>query len=383
RSQFKFAPKRRDRIRVGYLLPYTTRQSMPLVLEPVVQRHDRTRFELFGYSLMACDKVPFSVAFRKHFDHFTDLVKVAPEIAAQRIYSDGIDLLIDTTGHTSVNWLEVLALQPAPVQAHYLGYSLTSGSKFIQYLITDKRFIPPEWKAYCTERLVYLPGSFMATRRADISDETPSRADFALPEDGFVFANFNHPCKFEPGIFDIWMRILGNVPNSVLWLGDWMHATRDNLRHEAERRGIDGSRLVFAKLLEHSKHLRRLALADLALDNRFHGGGVTTVDALWAGLPILTVAGASPAARLGATLCHAANMPELILSDFDEFERRAVELAKDPEQLGSIRQKLWRERTRCRLFDSDGYRRDLEAAYIAMWENYADGRAPRDIEIGG
>jgi predicted O-linked N-acetylglucosamine transferase (SPINDLY family) len=381
RCNFTFSPKSSGKIRIGYLLPYTTKQSMPLVLEPVVEKHDRDRFEIFGYSLMSCDGVPFSVAFRKHFDQFCDLVKVSPEVAAQRIFADGIDIIIDTTGHTSVNWLEVLALQPAPVQAHYLGYSLTTGSDFVQYLITDRKFIPPEWKKYCTEELVYLPGSFMATRRAEISDTPVTRADCNIPSHAFVFANFNHPCKFEPGIFTIWMRLLRRLPQAVFWLGDWMHATRDHLRREAEACGVDGNRLIFAKLEEHPKHLARLRLADLALDNRFHGGGVTTVDALWAGLPVLTVASESPAARLGATLVSAADMPELVMPDFDTYEARAIEFAEDPDLLQKTRDKLWSSRATCQLFDTDRYRRNLEEAYQAMWDNHVSGRGPHQIEV--
>lgn len=384
KSRLAFAfpePSRDRRIRLGYLLPYTTKQSMPLVLEPLIENHDRERFEVFGYSLMACDGVPFSVAFRKRFDHFTDLVKLDPAIAAARLHADGIDILIDTTGHTSVNYLEVLALQPAPIQVHYLGYSLTTGSDFVQYLITDRRFMPPEWQRYCTEELVYLPDSFMATVRAEISPAPVSRAEFGLPEEGFVFANFNHPCKFEPGIFDIWMRILDRVPGSVLWLGQWMHATDEKLKHEAERRGIAPERLIFARLMDHPLHLKRLQLADLALDNRRHGGGVTTVDALWTGVPILTIAGESPPARLGATLCTAAGVPEMIAPDLVEYERRAIAFGRGEEDLASVRQRLWASRLTCPLFDGERYRRHLEAAYERMWEIRCAGEAPRRIEI--
>ncbi|HUN51454.1 MAG TPA: hypothetical protein VMU42_10070, partial [Candidatus Sulfotelmatobacter sp.] len=219
------------------------------------------------------------------------------------------------------------------------------------------------------------------TRRAAISTIPVTRADCGLPDDAFVLANFNHPCKFEPGIFAVWMRLLRRLPRAVFWFGDWMHATRDHLRREAEALGVDGSRLIFAKLEDHSRHLARLRLADLALDNRFHGGGVTTVDALWAGLPTLTVAGDSPAARLGATLASAAGMPELVMPDFEAYEARAIELAENPGLLRDVRDKLWRQRTACALFNAEQYRRDLEQAYLAMWDNHVSGRGPRQIDI--
>src|SRR5262249_17802115 len=154
-----------------------------------------------------------------------------------------------------------------PVQAHYLGYGLTSGADYVDFLITDRRFLPPEWAGFCSERLIYLPDSFMATAQAPFAPTQPNRAEEGLPEHGLVLANFNHPCKLEPRMFGVWLGLLERVPDAVLWLGGWAHATRDALSAYAARRGLAAERLVFARILSHAQHLARLGLADLALDN--------------------------------------------------------------------------------------------------------------------
>ncbi len=381
RCNFSFQRPARDKIRLGYALPYTWFSSMPLVLKEIIPRHDRDRFEVYGYSIQKGDESKFDKDFRAAFDHFTDVPGAASERAARMIHADGIDILIDTTGHTATNCLAIFALEPAPIQAHYLGYGLTSGSDFLQYLITDPVFMPPYMQAFCSEKLVYLPHTFMATVRAPISDAPVTRAELDLPEDAFVFANFNLPVKFEPVMFSAWMRIMKAVPGSVLWLGGWTKTARDNLRREAESRGVAGARLIFSEIVKHPLHCARLGLADLALDNLYHGGGVTTVDYLWSGLPVLTVVGETPPQRLGATLLGAAEMPELITESLDEFERAAVELARDPERLGALRRKLADKRLTCPLFDTERYVRHLESGYQLMWENHLAGNPPRHIEV--
>jgi predicted O-linked N-acetylglucosamine transferase (SPINDLY family) len=279
--------------------------------------------------------------------------------------------------------MNVLAHRPAPVQAHFLGYSITTGADYVDYLITDEVYVPPEWQEYCSEKTVYLPDTFMATTRQEAETLDLRRAHFDLPEDGMVFANFNHPCKFEPKIFGAWMRILDAVPDSVMWFGAWTPATQRNLKREAEKRGVDPDRLVFSEIVDRPVHLARLALADLALDNLYHGGGVTTVDALWVGLPVLTIRGDTPGARLGATLTKAAGLPEAVVEDLETYVTTAIALAHDPGRLLSWKHRLQENRDACPLFDLDRFRTNLERAIVAMWRNFEDGKAPRAIAIAG
>lgn len=369
------------KLRIGYALPYTWFHSLPMILKEIVEHHDRDRFEVCGYCIQKCDGSDFDRDYRAAFDVFGDIHQSALKAGAQQIERDRIDVLIDVTGHTATNCMELMAWRPAPVQAHFLGYSITTGAGFIDYLITDRVFMPPDRGGCCSEKLVYMPDSFLVAPRAPIAAGPIERRDVGLPEDAFVFANFNHPCKFEPIIFGAWMEIMAQVPNSVLWLGQWKAVTQGNLRQEAEKLGIDGERLLFADIVDHPDHLARLAFADLALDNYFHGGGITTTDALWSGLPVVSVAGELPASRNGATLLTCAGLPELITSTLAEYVETAVALDRDRQRLASYRQRLTETRQESPLFDIARYTRHLESAVELMWENYASGAAPRNLTV--
>lgn len=369
------------RIRIGYLLPYTERHSLPQALAGIIERHDRSRFEVLGYSMRGCDGSDFGRAFRASFDRMQNVLRYQPTQAAAAIRKDGIDILIDTTGHTAFNALPILARRPAAVQAHYLGYGLTSGADFVDYLITDRRFLGPGGEAFISEAPVFLPHSFMATMRAPIALEGTSRAKEGLPQAGVVFANFNHPCKIDPATFALWIRLLRAVPGSVLWLGAWAEGTRQHLRGAAAELGVSPKRLVFAELAAHPVHLRRLELADVALDNRLHGGGVTTVDALWAGLPVVSLVGQTPAARLGATLLTAAGVPELLVDTAEAYLDLALALARDPDRRAALREKLIAGRDTAPLFDTGRQARALEAAYELMWRQHCAGGPPRPIDV--
>ena len=375
RTSFSTAPRRDDnKIRLGYLLPYTRFTSMTQALADIVSRHDRDRFQVIGYCVQKAGPQGFEKQFRGAFDTFRDVPGTRPEGAAQAIHDDAIDILIDTTGHTTISCLPILAMRPAPVQAHYLGYGLTTGASFVDYLITDQTFTPPELRATCSEELVYLPHSFLPFSPGTMDECTVSRSDCGLPEDGVVFCNFNQPAKFEPIVFSLWMQILKSVPDSVLWLGNWNDVTRGNLRREAEARGIAAERLVFADIVPHARHLKRLQLADIALDTLFHGGGVTSTDVLWAGVPLLTCAGDTPQSRLGASLVTALGLTELITDDHHHFAGTAIELAQDPAALGYLRDRLQQRRTDSPLFNQERYVRDLEKAFETMWSTFLQSK---------
>jgi protein O-GlcNAc transferase len=371
----------RQRLHVAYLLPYTNRHSLPQALIGVVQQHDRARFAVTGYSRRTCEGTAFSREFRASFERMVDIGTGAAGAAAELIRGDDIDILIDTTGHTAINGLDVLSCRPARIQAHYLGYGLTTGADYVDYLITDRRFLGPGGEAFISEAPVFLPHSFMATMRAPIAVADTDRAAEGLPERGVVFANFNHPCKLDPATFALWMTLLKAVLGSVLWLGDWSAGTRQRLRGVAAEHGVSPKRLVFAALTPHPLHLKRLELADIALDNRLHGGGVTTVDALWAGLPVVSLAGAMPAARLGATLLAAAGVPELVVDSVEDYVALALALARDPGRRAALRARLIAGRDTAPLFDIARQTRDLETAYTRMWATYCAGLPPTTIDL--
>ncbi len=367
----------RDKIRLGY----THMHSLPLVMKELVAAHDRERFEVFGYSVEPCDRTEFSIAYRAAFDHFTDVPVSSPYTAANRIRDDDLDLLFDVTGLTSQNCMPLMSFRPAPIQVHGFGYSITTGADYIDYLVTDPVYVPPEWARLGPEAPIYLPDTFMPTVRPKVGEMAVDRAQYGLPESGFVFGNFNHPCKFEPRIFSVWMRILAAVPDSVLWFGNWLPETRANLEREAEARGISAERLLFSKIVPHEAHCARLPLADLALDNLYHGGGITTVDALWVGLPVLTIRGDAPAARLGATLSRASGVEDLVVDDLEHYERLAIELAADSARLHALRRRLLAIRDGSALFDADRFRRHFEHGLEMAVVRARAGLPPATIEV--
>ena len=380
-AAFPHRPRRRERIRLGYALAYTHFHSLPMVLKEVIERHDRDRFELFGYSLNKCDTSQFSQDYRAAFEHFADVPKGAPYGAAERIHRDDLDVLVDVSGLTGQTCMPLMSFRPAPLQMHAFGYSITTGADYIDYLITDRTYIPPEWEALGSEKLIYMPDTFMPAVKPPQTEGRPGRAELGLPEDALVFCNFNHPCKFEPKIFDAWMKILAAVPDSVLWFGSWMFNTQRNLRREAEARGIDGDRLVFAKIVKHDEHLQRLPQADIALDNYYHGGGVTTLDVLWAGVPLLSITGIAPGGRLGATLSRAIGMPELVCGNLEEYVARAIALARDRDGREALRRKLLQQRDSAPLFDTDRFTRNLERGIAAAWDAHLAGEPVRRIDL--
>jgi predicted O-linked N-acetylglucosamine transferase (SPINDLY family) len=273
-------------------------------------------------------------------------------------------------------------LRPAPIIATYIGSPASSGASFIDYAIVDRVVAPLAEAHLYSERLVHLPHCyFINDRDHPIDDAPPARRDVGLPDDGFVFCCFNANFKIEPFIFDIWMRILRRLPGSVLWLLQLAPEVADNLRREAAARGIDADRLVFAPRLPKARHLVRHRLADLFLDTRYCTAHTTCSDALLAGLPVLTCPGGTFVSRVGASLLLATGLPELVVSDFEQYEERAVALARQPSELNLLRERLRANRPSCPAFDSARLVRNLERAYRLMWENHRSGQPPRHLAV--
>jgi predicted O-linked N-acetylglucosamine transferase (SPINDLY family) len=266
---------------------------------------------------------------------------------------------------------------------NYLGYAGTLGQNYWDYIIADRFVIPEESRVHFAECVVYLPDTFMVTDSGrKISVHTPSRAKAGLPEDGFVFSCFNNTYKFTPDLFDAWMRLLKEIDGSVLWLSPANAHVPDNLRREAMTRGVAADRLVFApKVPLIEDHLARVGLADLFLDTLYFNAHTTAADALWAGVPVLTCAGATFASRVAGSLLNAIGLPELITASLAGYETLAIELARDPERLTALRQKLARNRGSGPLFDTGRFARHIEAAYTTMWERAERAERPQSFSV--
>jgi protein O-GlcNAc transferase len=344
--------------------------------------HNRNEFKVFSYSYGPSDGSHYRKKIEQGCDRLTDLRHLGDRDAAKQIYDDQVHILVDLMGHTGNSRLGICAYRPAPVQVTYLGYPGGTGAEFFDYMITDRTVSPKEHASFYSENLVYMPHSYQVNDHLQIiSEKDWKRRDFGLPEKSFVFCSFSQPFKIEPLMFDIWMNILKQIPESVLWLLCRNASAEENLKREAESRGVSSARLVFAKELPKGEHLARQRHADLVLDTRIYNGHTTTSDALWAGVPLITLQGDHFASRVSASLLKAVGLSELITHSLKEYEKLAVRLSGNPPELMEIRQKLERNLHTEPLFDTPRFVKNLEKAYQEMWRIYKTGEKPKMIEV--
>jgi len=371
----------REKLRVGYLSADFHEHATAVLIAELIELHDRDRFEVVGYSYGPDDGGPMRRRLVRAFDRFVDLSSVPHAEAAERIHADGIDILVDLKGHTQNARIEIPAYRPAPVQVQWLGYPGTLGAGFIDYVIGDPVVTPFDRQTDYAERIVQLPGCYQPNDRTRPIGVTPSRAACGLPEEGVVFCCFNAAYKFTPALFDLWCRLLAGVPGSVLWLLESHPEVAGNLRREAARRGIAAERLVFSPKLPLPDYLARYRLADLFLDTAPVGAHTTASDALWAGLPVLTVLGESFASRVAPSLLRAVGLPELAVDSLAAYEAAALRLAREPAEVALLKARLAEGRDRAPLFDTVGFARALERAYETMWAIQEAGEAPRAFAV--
>jgi protein O-GlcNAc transferase len=374
---------RHDRIRLAYLSNNFHESAMAYLLAGMFERHDRSRFEVTAISFGAERASPMRRRLKDAFEHFVDVAGNTDQEIAELLGRSEIDIAVDLMGFTADNRLDVLARRAAPIQVNYMGYPGTMGAPYIDYIIADRTVIPEHDLACFSEQAVFLPDSYFITDdRLVVSDRTPTRAQCGLPESGFVFCCFNSNYKITPAIFDIWMRLLGAVDGSVLWLLEASPTATANLQREARHRGIAPERLIFAGKMPMAGHLARHRLADLCLDTLPCNAHTTATDALWAGLPVVTCLGSSFVARVAASLLRAAGLPELVAETLEGYEALALRLACDAALLGAVKAKLGASRDTCPLFDTGRATRAMEAAYAGMWEHHQSGRPAASFAVG-
>jgi protein O-GlcNAc transferase len=370
----------RGRLRVGYVSADFSNHATAHLAVGLFEQHDRSRFEVFGYSFGPDDGSDYRRRTAAAFEHFVDVRTEPAHAIAERIARDRIQLLVDLKGYTTASRPEIFALRPAPLQMSYLGYPGTTGAAWMDYVVVDRVVLPEaDFEAF-DERAIWLPASYQANDdRRLLPGAAAARADCGLPPDGFVFCAFNQHAKINATIFAAWLRVLEAVPRSVLWLLAGPGEPR--LRAAATAAGVDPARLVFAPRVPAAKHLARHRLAGLFLDTDVCNAHTTAADALWAGLPLLTLRGVSFAGRVGESLVRAVGIPELIGDDLSDYERRAVALARAPDALGALRSRLDAARTGAPLFDTKRFARGLEAAFETAWSRHLAGRAPAPFAV--
>jgi predicted O-linked N-acetylglucosamine transferase (SPINDLY family) len=371
-----------DRIRIGYLSGEFREQATSLLLAGVLERHDKSQFEVVAFDNGFDDGSPTRQRIVSSVDRIVDIAGLSDPDAVAAIRDRRIDILVNLNGYFGDHRSGVFARRAAPIQVNYLGFPGTLGASYMDYIVADAVVLPEAQRPFFVEKVVTLPNCYQANDDArPIADRNFSRRECGLPAQGFVFCCFNNAYKITPAMFDVWMRILAQVDGSVLWLLEDSAAA--NLQREAAARGIDPARLVFAGRLPPSEHLARHRVADLFLDTLPYNAHTTASDALWAGLPLLTCRGETFAGRVAASLLHALDLPELIAPTLQDYESLALALAGGPQRLLAVRQKLSAHRLIAPAFDTALFTGHLEAAYRAMMARHRAGLAPVHLAVAG
>jgi predicted O-linked N-acetylglucosamine transferase (SPINDLY family) len=378
------------KLRLGYFSADLYFSPVSIWLVEQIENHDKTKFELFAFSLKSDVKDPMRARLQGSFDHFIEVDRKSDEEIALLARQLGIDIALDLNGYTKNSRTGIFAFRAAPIQVSHLGFPGTLGNEYTDYFLTDIHSVPENSKQYFTEKIAYVPCVYTYDKNRQLCTEPISRTDYGLPLNGFVFCCQNGAHKFNPEVFDIWMGILKAVPNSVLWLQKPNLSAENNLILEAQKRGISNERLIFTargttpKHMESvriSRYLASYQLADLFLDTWPYNSGTTAVDALWAGLPVLTKLGKSCVARMAASALQAIEVTDLITNTPDEYKDLAIELAVNVTKLEVIKNKLLKNKMATKLFDSACNTKHIEDAYIKMFEIYQLGLNPDHIYI--
>ena len=364
------------RLRIGYVSSDLREHAVGFAMTDVMELHNRSKVEVFAYYCGIAKTDPTQQRTMRAVEHWRDLTGLDDAAAAQQIKDDGIDILVDLNGYTKDARTKVFAMRPAPVAVNWFGFPGSMGSPYHHYLIADHNVIPPDHEKFYSEKVMRLP-CYQPNDRKRLVAAMPTRQEADLPEAAFVFCCLNGMQKLTLRCFEDWMAILREVPGSVPWLLSGPPETNDRLRQAAEQRGIEGARLVFADKRRNPEHLARMALADLFLDTFPYGAHTTASDALWVGLPVLTLEGRSFASRVCGSLVTAAGIPELVCQNRDAYVARAIALGRDHVQLAGIRERLRAGRDSCTLFDTPNLVRSLETLYQEMHEARLAGALPQ------
>ncbi|MBC2666822.1 tetratricopeptide repeat protein [Novosphingobium flavum] len=370
------------RIRIGYFSGDFHDHAIMYLASGLFREHDKSHFEVFCYSSGQVRHGVLRDRLIADVEHFHDTLEMAEQDVFELARGHGLDIAVDVSGFTRGNRTGLFARRVAPVQVNYLGYPGTMAAPFMDYIVVDKVLVPAEEREHVSERLMVMPGAYQPNDNSRVIADSPvTRAEFGLPDNAFVFCCFNQGFKITPREFDIWMRLLGAAEGSVLWLLVGNQTARANLRREAEARGIDPARLVFAEARHHGEHLARHRLADLFLDTFAYNAHTTMSDALWSGLPAVTRLGRQFAARVGASLLTNTGMEELVTTSDADYEALALALARDPARLAALRARLTANLPSAPLFDTVGYARALESGFSAALGRQRRGLPPEDFAV--
>lgn len=375
-----------ERLNIGYVSAHFGNHAIGHVTRRLYAAHDRSRFKIHAYATTdrAAEDEPYHQDIRQGVEVFRDASDLSPEQLAELVTADGIHILVDLDGHMVPANIRLMALRPAPVQVFWLGHAGSPGLPFHDYVIADPVVVPHGEENSYREAVVRLPVCYHPTDRHELSEDCPTRAEEGLPAKAMVLCAFNNAQKIDRRVWQRWMTILAAVPKAVLWLSHptSAEAMADNLRREAKALGIDPARLVFAKMEpDKARHIRRQQLADLFVDTLTLTASTTALDALWAGLPLVTCPGETWPSRIAASFLTALGLEGCIQPDLDAYEARIIELCQDGKKRAALRRRLSVARLARPLFDIAFFTRDLERAYLGMAEQARRGQAPTGFDL--
>jgi predicted O-linked N-acetylglucosamine transferase (SPINDLY family) len=374
--------RRKNKIHVGYYSADFHNHATAYLMAELFEKHDKSTFEFTAFSFGPDSKDEMRQRLTKAFNRFIDVRLKSDKEIALLSRQMGIDIAIDLKGFTEREKTGIFSFRAAPIQVSYIGYPGTMAAEYIDYIVADKTLIPTESQLHYSEKILYLPGSYQVNdRKRKVADKIFSKEEMGLPNEGFVFCCFNNNYKITPQTFNGWIKILKAVEGSVLWLLEDNPIAKANLRKEAQARGLNPDRLIFAQRMKLPEHLARHRMADLFIDTFPYNAHTTASDALWAGLPVLTCMGESFASRVAASLLNAIELPELITTTQQQYESTAIELATNPGKLKAIKDKLEQNRLTTALFDTTHFTKHIEAAYIKIYERYQADLTPDHIYI--
>jgi len=372
---------KKEKIRIGYFSADFRSHPVSTLTAELFELHDKNQFETIAFSFSIDDESPMRLRLSLSFSQFMDVSNMSDDEIARLARDLGIDIAVDLGGFTAENRAGIFSYRAAPIQISYIGFLGTMSTEYIDYILADNTIIPEEFQQFYSEKIAYLPSYQANDRKRVISDKKFTRQELGLPEDGFIFCCFNSNYKILPETFSSWMRILKATEGSILFLYVENRWAENNLKQEAAARGVDSKRLVFAGHLPAHEYLARYRTCNLFLDTFPYNAGTTASDALWSGLPVLTLMGESFASRVAASLLNAIGLPELITSTKEGYEALAIELAINPNKLADIKLKLAKNRLTTPLFDTPIFTKNLESIYIKMYERHQADLRPEHIAV--
>jgi len=377
-----FEKKIKNKIKVGYFSSdYYNHATMYLIAE-LFEQHDKKTFETYGFSFGPKKKDFMKGRAINALDKFFNVEEQSDFEIVKLARKQNLDIAIDLKGHTQNSKMGIFFSKVAPIQCSYLGYPGTAGGSFIDYLIADKVVIPDDQRKFYSEKIIYMPDSYQVNDGKRLISKKPMfRKDFNLPENSFVFCNFNSNWKILPEIFETWINILDKVKNSVLWLLEDNKDASENLLKFSKSKNFDIKRIIFAKKLPNDQHLARLQLANLSLDTFPYGAHTTASDALYVKLPLITLIGKSFQTRVGSSLLKCLKLEELITKSLIEYTDKAVEIALNKKKYFEIKDKLINNHKITKLFDSISFAKNIEKAYKIIFKRYVDNLSPDHIII--